>query len=75
MNLPESNSFTLYSDSPLEDILIRKLLLSHDPDGRRLDSEQLLFAMENVMLYAATSEVVLILSSIHFVSFDISSII
>lgn len=39
-----------------EDNLIRKLLISHDPDGRRLDSEQLLCAMENIMCYATTSE-------------------
>ncbi|KAJ8758925.1 hypothetical protein K2173_002704 [Erythroxylum novogranatense] len=40
-----------------EDILARKLLLSHDPDGRRLDSELVLRAMENVLCYASTSEV------------------
>ncbi|KAK1575813.1 hypothetical protein Q3G72_008541 [Acer saccharum] len=39
-----------------EDNLIRKLLISHDPDGRWLDSEQLLCAMENIMCYATTSE-------------------
>ncbi|KAI9169988.1 hypothetical protein LWI28_020690 [Acer negundo] len=39
-----------------EDNLIRKLLISHDPDGRWLDSEQLLCAMENIMCYVTTSE-------------------
>jgi hypothetical protein len=40
-----------------DDILIKKLLLTHDPDGRRLDSELLLRAMENVLCYAAASQV------------------
>lgn len=40
-----------------EDILIRKLLLTHDPDGRHLDSELLLRVTEHIMLYATTSEV------------------
>ncbi|KAM6589458.1 hypothetical protein CsatA_012063 [Cannabis sativa] len=57
MNLQETNSFTLHSNSTLEDILIKKLLLSHDPDDRRLDSDQLLHAMENIMFYATISEI------------------
>ncbi|PON42302.1 Sieve element occlusion [Parasponia andersonii] len=52
MNLQGTN----HSKSPLEDILTKKLLLSHDPDGRHLDSEQLLHALENIMLYATLSE-------------------
>lgn len=40
-----------------DDVLIRELFLSHDPDGRRLDSEQVLRAMENIMCYATASEV------------------
>lgn len=47
-----------HSSMPSEDdILIKKLLLTHDPDGRRLDSELLLRAMENVLCYAAASQV------------------
>lgn len=41
-----------------EDNLVRKLLLSHDPDGRHLDSEQLLRAMENILRQASTPELV-----------------
>lgn len=37
-----------------EEMLIRNLLLSHDPDGRDIDSELLLQAVKNV-LHIATS--------------------
>ncbi|XP_022734843.1 protein SIEVE ELEMENT OCCLUSION C [Durio zibethinus] len=58
MTSVESGSFWQRSKSNLDDgILIKKLLLSHDPDGRRLDSEMLLSAVENIMFYATTSEV------------------
>ncbi|XVF02599.1 hypothetical protein REPUB_Repub04eG0188500 [Reevesia pubescens] len=58
MTSDESGSFWQRSKSYLGDeILIKKLLLSHDPDGRRLDSEILLYAVENIMFYATTSEV------------------
>ncbi|KAK6242187.1 hypothetical protein SCA6_007576 [Theobroma cacao] len=54
----DSGSFWQRSKSFLDDeILIKKLLLSHDPDGRHLDSEMLLCAVENIMFYATTSEV------------------
>ncbi|XP_048318171.1 protein SIEVE ELEMENT OCCLUSION C isoform X2 [Ziziphus jujuba] len=47
-----------FSQMPLQDFLIKKLLLSHNPDGRRLDSELLLLAVENVIFYATkTSQV------------------
>ncbi|MED6186641.1 hypothetical protein PIB30_068684 [Stylosanthes scabra] len=39
----------------LEDILIKKLLLTHDPDGRWLDSETMLQAVGNVMFHASTT--------------------
>ncbi|WRX13944.1 Sieve element occlusion [Theobroma cacao] len=53
----DSGSFWQRSKSFLDDeILIKKLLLSHDPDGRHLDSEMLLCAVENIMFYATTSE-------------------
>ena len=58
MNLFGNDCFPQNSSMPSEDdILIKKLLLTHDPDGRSLDSELLLRAMENVMCYAATSQV------------------
>ncbi|OMO81589.1 hypothetical protein COLO4_23504 [Corchorus olitorius] len=54
----ESGSFSQRSKLSLDDeILIKKLLLSHDPDGRRLDSEALLCAVENIMFHATASEV------------------
>ncbi|KAG5146961.1 hypothetical protein JHK84_032504 [Glycine max] len=36
------------------DILIKKLLLTHDPDGRRLDSETMLLAVGNIMFHTST---------------------
>ena len=75
MNLQGTNPFTLYAKSPLEDILIKKLVLSHDPDGRHLDSEELLHAMENIMFYATISEVLVTSPSNCIVCFDSSSII
>ncbi|CAN1312878.1 Protein SIEVE ELEMENT OCCLUSION B [Linum perenne] len=41
-----------------EDVLIKQLLLSHDPDGRWLDSEQLISAVESVMTSASTTPTV-----------------
>lgn len=64
MNSILSQDLWLHSRSFLqEDVVIRELLLSHDPDGRHLDSEQLLRAMENIMCYATASEVLVILCS------------
>lgn len=61
MTSVESGSFWKRFRSYLDDeILIKKLLLSHDPDGRRLDSEMLLSAAENIMFYASPSEEVLL---------------
>ncbi|XP_052203992.1 protein SIEVE ELEMENT OCCLUSION C [Diospyros lotus] len=40
-----------------EDFLTRPILLSHDPDGRRLDTELLLQAVENILYNAAPSQV------------------
>ncbi|EXB82478.1 hypothetical protein L484_027653 [Morus notabilis] len=57
MSLQGSKSLsTVHSKSPLDGILIKNLLLSHDPDGRHLDSDHLLQAMENIVLYATMSE-------------------
>lgn len=35
------------------DNLIKKLLLTHDPDGRRLDSEAILLAVGNIMFHSS----------------------
>lgn len=57
MTSVENGSFWQHSQSYLDDeILIKKLLLSHDPDRRRLNSEMLLSAVENIMFYATASE-------------------
>ncbi|KAE8688343.1 putative Sieve element occlusion e [Hibiscus syriacus] len=57
MTSVQCGSFWQHSSSNVVDeILIKKLLLSHDPDHRLLDSEMLLSAVENVMFYATTSE-------------------
>ncbi|WCJ38599.1 Protein SIEVE ELEMENT OCCLUSION C [Euphorbia peplus] len=54
MNFLQSSS----SRSSLEDeFLVRKILLTHDPDGRHLDSELLLTAIENVLNYTAQSQI------------------
>lgn len=56
-----------FSQMPLQDFLIKKLLLSHNPDGRRLDSELLLLAVENVIFYATkTSQVPLLVPPLAF---------
>ncbi|KAK1387757.1 hypothetical protein POM88_015935 [Heracleum sosnowskyi] len=55
MNLDEKESFSLESSE--DDFLIRKIVLTHDPDGRYLDSELLLQAVENVLCSAATADV------------------
>ncbi|XP_050204268.1 protein SIEVE ELEMENT OCCLUSION C [Mercurialis annua] len=57
MNFFRNDGFFLKSASLDEDIVIKKILLMHDPDGRHFDSELLLSAMENVMCYSASSEV------------------
>ncbi|KAL5552747.1 hypothetical protein UlMin_040148 [Ulmus minor] len=56
MNLQGTDPSNLHHKSPLEDFPIKKLLLSHDPDGRYLDSDELLQDMESIMLYVSTSQ-------------------
>ncbi|MBA0828670.1 hypothetical protein Goarm_013317 [Gossypium armourianum] len=57
MTSVQSGSFWQHSQSYLDDeILIKKLLLSHDPDRRRLNSEMLLSAVENILFHATASE-------------------
>ncbi|XP_065873828.1 protein SIEVE ELEMENT OCCLUSION C [Euphorbia lathyris] len=53
MNLLHSSPSTSLED----EILIRKILLTHDPDGRHLDSELLLTAIENVLNYTAKFQI------------------
>ncbi|KAK9277717.1 hypothetical protein L1049_007264 [Liquidambar formosana] len=55
MNLLGSERFLQRPSSSLEDVLTKKLLLSHDPDGRHLDSDLLLRVMENIMCHATSS--------------------
>ncbi|CAL8994111.1 unnamed protein product [Prunus brigantina] len=58
MDLVGSDTFLPNSVSSLsQEVLIKKLLLSHDPDGRHLDSELLLCAVEDIMLCTTTSQV------------------
>ncbi|GFY91471.1 hypothetical protein Acr_07g0016670 [Actinidia rufa] len=45
------------SSSPEEDFLIKQILLTHDPNGRHLDSELMLRATENIMSYATITQV------------------
>ncbi|TKY47700.1 SIEVE ELEMENT OCCLUSION C protein [Spatholobus suberectus] len=56
------------------DILIKKLLLTHDPDGRRLDSETMLLAVGNIMFHASTIIVASNLYSASFQKNDITEI-
>ncbi|KAK7312032.1 hypothetical protein RJT34_10579 [Clitoria ternatea] len=56
------------------DILMKKLLLTHDPDGRRLDSETLLLAVGNIMFHASTVVVASNLYSASFQKNDITEI-
>ncbi|XP_027336844.1 protein SIEVE ELEMENT OCCLUSION C [Abrus precatorius] len=58
----------------LDDILIKQLLLTHDPDGRRLDSETMLHAVGNIMFHASTIVVASNLYSACFQKNDISEI-
>ncbi|XP_061990102.1 protein SIEVE ELEMENT OCCLUSION C [Rosa rugosa] len=58
MNMLGSDPFLPQSISSLaEEVLIKKLLLSHDPDGRHFDSELFLCAVENIMLCTTAEEV------------------
>ncbi|XP_004310158.1 PREDICTED: uncharacterized protein LOC101308835 [Fragaria vesca subsp. vesca] len=58
MNMLGADPFLPQSISSLaEEVLIKKLLLSHDPDGRHFDSELFLCAVENTMLCTTAEEV------------------
>ncbi|XP_057949398.1 protein SIEVE ELEMENT OCCLUSION C [Malania oleifera] len=43
--------------SSLDDVLIKQIVLTHDPDGRHFDSELLLRMTENIMHHASTAQV------------------
>lgn len=49
------------SSSLLDDFLIREIRLTHDPDGRQLDSELLLRLVENVFCSTLSDVMVLLL--------------
>ncbi|KAG6654915.1 protein SIEVE ELEMENT OCCLUSION C [Carya illinoinensis] len=69
MNWLRNDPFSQSSSSFDEDIMIKKLHLTHEPDGRRLDSELLLRVTEHILLYAAsTSEAPAtpVVSDLHF---------
>ncbi|WOH16601.1 hypothetical protein DCAR_0936159 [Daucus carota subsp. sativus] len=55
MNLVEKEGFS--SEPSEDDFLIREVVLTHDPDGRYLDSELLLQAVEDVLCSTATADV------------------
>lgn len=55
MNWLRNDPFSQSSSSFDEDIMIKKLHLTHEPDGRRLDSELLLRVTEHILLYAAST--------------------
>ncbi|XP_054821093.1 protein SIEVE ELEMENT OCCLUSION C isoform X2 [Prosopis cineraria] len=66
MNFLKSQSLCSLSNSNIQDdILMKKLLLTHDPDGRWLDSETMLHAVGNIMFHASTTQGV---PSLHFTS-------
>ncbi|XP_047181079.1 protein SIEVE ELEMENT OCCLUSION C [Vigna umbellata] len=56
------------------DNLIKKLLLTHDPDGRRLDSEAILLAVGNIMFHSSKIIVTCNLYSASFHKTDITEI-
>ncbi|XP_059657804.1 protein SIEVE ELEMENT OCCLUSION C [Cornus florida] len=57
MNLVGSEQFLPHlSSSAEDDFLIKMINLIHDPDGRRLDSELLLLAVETIMCHATTTQ-------------------
>lgn len=55
--LARDDIFSLSSLSLEEDVMIKKIMLTHDPDGRRLDAELLLHATENIICYATATQV------------------
>ncbi|KAL2903443.1 Protein SIEVE ELEMENT OCCLUSION C [Bienertia sinuspersici] len=58
LNYTCNRSFSMESSSSSElDILIKRILIMHDPDERELDSEMLLRVIENIMHHATASQV------------------
>ncbi|KAM7464691.1 hypothetical protein LguiA_032812 [Lonicera macranthoides] len=57
MNLTAAELLSICSScSTDEDVLIKNILLAHDPDGRHLDSQLLLHAIMNVIRYVSSSQ-------------------
>lgn len=61
--------YTHNSASNEEEFLIKKILLTHDPDGSQLDSHLLLRAMEDIIVHATPVLVVCLLSLLVFMFF------
>lgn len=55
-NFLQNRSISLFSisNNMQDDVLMKKLILTHDPDGRRLDSQTVLNALGNIMFHAST---------------------
>ncbi|XAR64470.1 hypothetical protein NMG60_11024828 [Bertholletia excelsa] len=56
MNSPGNRRSSVSSSKEDEDFLIKQILLTHDPDGRFVDSESLLRLTQNIMFYAKLSQ-------------------
>uniref|UniRef100_A0A7N0TFB8 Protein SIEVE ELEMENT OCCLUSION C n=1 Tax=Kalanchoe fedtschenkoi TaxID=63787 RepID=A0A7N0TFB8_KALFE len=56
MNLLSDDSFLLHSLIKLDGVLMKNLLISHDPDDRAIDSEQLLQFVEGVIFCDTPSQ-------------------
>lgn len=72
------DSYSHNSASIEEDFLIKKILLTHDPNGSQLDSHLLLRAMEDIIVHATPVLVVCLLSLLVFtfvLMIDISCLI
>lgn len=58
MNFPKNNSLGLFSNSNIQDdVLLKKILLTHAPDKRWLDSETMLHVVGNIMFHASATQV------------------
>ncbi|BBG94003.1 hypothetical protein Prudu_002179 [Prunus dulcis] len=73
MDLLGSDTLPNSVSSLSQEVLIKKLLLSHDPDGRHLDSELLLCAVEDIMLCTTTSQVLDAIEKTHVCKMEFGS--
>lgn len=56
-----------YISSLNEEILIKKLLISHDPDARLVESHMLLHTVENVIRFGTPSQELVILARLYLI--------